>query len=164
MRPPRSHAVVVAPPGPTPPASTPAPEPEATPARVVQLAPLAALEGTREQHRLLHGLAESIDAGEPDGRASIEALVEQLWALAARHFADEEALMAATSMPAFHAHRGKHDELRGQLAHLRAALREGASPRRVRDMVSVLVIEWLGVHIATADHDLERYVRSLPQA
>jgi serine/threonine-protein kinase len=128
------------------------------------LAPVDALERTREQHRRLHALATRLDADSPDGRATVEALVEQLWSLATRHFADEEALMAATSMPTFREHRRQHDELREQLALLRGTLGAGAPLTRIRDMVSVLVIEWLGVHIATTDSELERYVRTLPLA
>ncbi len=123
------------------------------------------LDEVDAQHRrlveLINALGQAIADGGEGAPPDLAVLHEQLTAYAARHFADEERLMAAEGIDERHRarHKRQHRDFR---AYVRAAQQtgEGGSAEQARSLMTYLV-HWLTYHILEVDQSLARQLHAV---
>jgi hemerythrin-like metal-binding protein len=114
-----------------------------------------------EQHqeltRLVNALHEAMLAGR--GKAVLGEVLDQLIAYTVHHFAEEEAMMAATKYPGAAAHLAQHEALKQRAVQLQAEFRDGGGGILTMEVLEFLK-GWLRDHIVGSDKLLAQHLRS----
>jgi hemerythrin len=109
------------------------------------------------QLQLLRELMQNLETG--DGPAALE-VFERLDQFTNAHFLAEELLMRLHSYPGYEAHGAEHAQFVEELRALRAGLSGSGDAAALRDEADAFARR-LVAHIATADHALGAFERSL---
>lgn len=120
-------------------------------------------EVDRQHHELVdlfNALSRSLFHGSDTGTAELEAIFQRLLAYAAKHFADEEALMTSVGLDARHlaSHQHLHRQFVEQVRSmwtLRHTLKQPA------ETIMGFLTSWLGLHILGVDQSMARQMAAI---
>lgn len=101
----------------------------------------------------LHGLVQ-----EGAARSLVEALLEDLLACSARHFAAEEAFMSKFAYPDYEQHVSEHQSMLGSLQDLKASFLE--SRLSMVGVVPTFLEGWLKHHISNGDFGFISFLKA----
>jgi hemerythrin len=90
--------------------------------------------------------------------AELQALLKDLIAHAAKHFAHEEEMMRAASYPGYEWHKGQHDALRAKVRSAQRRMKAG-QPDGTLELLKYLS-EWLKNHTSVTDRMMSAYCRN----
>ncbi len=112
-------------------------------------------EGIDNQHKMLFDLVGQIEAA-ASLRRSTEEIVATLKEYATRHFADEEAFMAAVGFPDLEAHREMHKRFAARVVGMEESLESGSPLAQIE--LKTFLQNWLEFHILDADMKIRDWV------
>jgi len=120
-------------------------------------------EVDRQHHELVdlfNALSHSLFHGSDTGTAELEAIFQRLLAYAAKHFADEEALMTSVGLDTRHlaSHQHLHRQFVEQVRSmwtLRHTLKQPA------ETIMGFLTSWLGLHILGVDQSMARQMAAI---
>lgn len=113
------------------------------------------------QHQRLFAINQELSAELKNGvdAEELQSIVARLLAYTRSHFAEEEWLMQQADFPDFAHHKELHDALTNTLIDLEVKLGNGQL-RMVAEFLPAFVGQWLTQHIAVADQQYARYIRT----
>jgi hemerythrin-like metal-binding protein len=111
-----------------------------------------------EDHRKLVDLVNELHTAtrEGKGRLIIGRLMERLIADTDEHLRREEQIMALAGFPSLEGHRKGHDAFVNDLRDLQKKMQEGQVT--VAAQLSMVLRDWLSIHIRRNDKELRRFV------
>jgi hemerythrin len=115
--------------------------------------PLVALDFMNRDHAefvdLRGKLLGLLTAQAPE--TEVDRLLDELLEYTRRHFAEEERLMLETQFPAYHRHKGEHDNVLTNMSAQIEQWKQGCNTETLRAWLDGVVGDWFVNHVNTMD-------------